>query len=157
MPNQQIRRQWCGSCGEYRLFPVRKETLQIGEHSVQTEQECCEDCGNGYVAVPLENIPVEKREAQRERFKRARAQKAWGLIVGGMGRLSNPASSEHGAGDAEIQECDPGPTREEIRKEEQRAFVNKVAAWSVVTGRNDQCPCGSGKKFKKCCVVSARG
>ena len=21
------------------------------------------------------------------------------------------------------------------------------------TGRNDKCPCGSGKKFKKCCII----
>jgi ABC-type uncharacterized transport system YnjBCD substrate-binding protein len=23
-------------------------------------------------------------------------------------------------------------------------------------GRNDPCPCGSGKKFKKCCLISQR-
>lgn len=23
--------------------------------------------------------------------------------------------------------------------------------WAVKAGRNDPCPCGSGKKFKKCC------
>ena len=23
--------------------------------------------------------------------------------------------------------------------------------WSEAPGRNDPCPCGSGKKFKKCC------
>jgi hypothetical protein len=25
------------------------------------------------------------------------------------------------------------------------------------TGRNDTCPCGSGKKFKKCCELQQRG
>ncbi|MBD3244209.1 MAG: hypothetical protein GF331_26695, partial [Chitinivibrionales bacterium] len=24
-------------------------------------------------------------------------------------------------------------------------------------GRNDPCPCGSGKKYKKCCALSAAG
>lgn len=24
-------------------------------------------------------------------------------------------------------------------------------------GRNDVCPCGSGKKYKKCCLASERG
>ena len=24
-------------------------------------------------------------------------------------------------------------------------------------GRNDPCPCGSGKKFKKCCIVNYDG
>ena len=25
------------------------------------------------------------------------------------------------------------------------------------TGRNDSCPCGSGKKFKKCCELKQQG
>lgn len=25
----------------------------------------------------------------------------------------------------------------------------------AIVGRNDRCPCGSGKKFKKCCLLSA--
>lgn len=25
------------------------------------------------------------------------------------------------------------------------------------TGRNDQCPCGSGQKYKKCCEAKERG
>lgn len=26
----------------------------------------------------------------------------------------------------------------------------------IKIGRNDQCPCGSGKKFKKCCIFKAK-
>ncbi len=45
-----------------------------------------------------------------------------------------------------------------VRSEQQ--LVERVAPWAVATplrreqpkvGRNDPCPCGSGKKFKKCC------
>ena len=25
----------------------------------------------------------------------------------------------------------------------------------MLTGRNDPCPCGSGKKYKKCCLIKA--
>jgi preprotein translocase subunit SecA len=28
----------------------------------------------------------------------------------------------------------------------------RAAAASGKTGRNDACPCGSGKKYKKCCL-----
>ncbi|MGC8834888.1 MAG: SEC-C metal-binding domain-containing protein [Armatimonadota bacterium] len=28
----------------------------------------------------------------------------------------------------------------------------KKAATKVKVGRNDPCPCGSGKKYKKCCL-----
>ena len=31
------------------------------------------------------------------------------------------------------------------------ARQSKTAAVSVKVGRNDPCPCGSGKKYKKCC------
>ncbi len=31
------------------------------------------------------------------------------------------------------------------------AGAASVSSGSVKTGRNDPCPCGSGKKFKKCC------
>ena len=37
--------------------------------------------------------------------------------------------------------------------ERQGATVDPVAAVAKV-GRNDPCPCGSGKKHKKCCGVS---
>lgn len=31
-------------------------------------------------------------------------------------------------------------------------FFSRVAEPSVKVGRNDPCPCGSGKKYKKCCL-----
>ncbi|MEI7456533.1 MAG: UPF0149 family protein [Nitrosomonadales bacterium] len=33
----------------------------------------------------------------------------------------------------------------------QRRVTSSVSAVSVRVGRNEECPCGSGKKFKKCC------
>jgi len=34
-------------------------------------------------------------------------------------------------------------------------FINKRThiRMSPKVGRNDQCPCGSGKKYKKCCLT----
>ncbi|MCP5109750.1 MAG: hypothetical protein GY953_02825, partial [bacterium] len=32
-----------------------------------------------------------------------------------------------------------------------RTTAPKLGRASPETGRNDPCPCGSGKKFKKCC------
>ena len=28
---------------------------------------------------------------------------------------------------------------------------------TVKIGRNDVCPCGSGRKYKKCCLANAHG
>lgn len=43
----------------------------------------------------------------------------------------------------------PANIMEWIRKQETR---DKPAIQKVVIGRNDTCPCGSGKKFKNCCI-----
>jgi len=50
-------------------------------------------------------------------------------------------------------------TRERALKlvEQGRAFWGKdvpVVA-KAAPGRNDPCPCGSGRKYKKCCLVTA--
>ncbi|MEG0134239.1 MAG: SEC-C metal-binding domain-containing protein, partial [Clostridium sp.] len=42
---------------------------------------------------------------------------------------------------------------DEKRKEIQRAWRDsKTVVNEVKIGRNDPCPCGSGKKYKKCCA-----
>ena len=42
----------------------------------------------------------------------------------------------------------PGMKREEIEKEYKKS---KTVVKDKTPGRNDPCPCGSGKKYKKCC------
>ena len=49
------------------------------------------------------------------------------------------AKHEHGPGCDHEHTHDHGPPPEPVRRE-----TPKV-------GRNEACPCGSGKKFKKCC------
>ncbi|MDO4798904.1 MAG: SEC-C metal-binding domain-containing protein [Bacillota bacterium] len=42
---------------------------------------------------------------------------------------------------------------EEERKQLRREYIDSVTAKSEkIAGRNDPCPCGSGKKYKKCCL-----
>ncbi len=51
--------------------------------------------------------------------------------------------------------------RDEIEKEEKRKGKQSVSTnsdYNVLpslpkVGRNDPCPCGSGKKYKRCCLV----
>lgn len=49
------------------------------------------------------------------------------------------ARHEHGPDCAHDHESDHGPRPEPVRRAEPKV------------GRNDPCPCGSGRKFKKCC------
>ena len=53
------------------------------------------------------------------------------------------------------------PTTSEIAREQQQAIENSSQTDVPVepirnrgekVGRNDPCPCGSGKKYKKCCL-----
>jgi len=39
---------------------------------------------------------------------------------------------------------------------EAREVMDLLAAEARQTGRNDACPCGSGKKYKRCCGIAAR-
>ena len=47
----------------------------------------------------------------------------------------------------------PAEERERLQKEQRAAGT--VVREGEKTGRNDPCPCGSGKKFKKCCGAAA--
>lgn len=44
-----------------------------------------------------------------------------------------------------------GRTPNEIFELYERPRLNKLPSKTAKTGRNDLCPCGSGKKYKKCC------
>lgn len=44
-----------------------------------------------------------------------------------------------------------GNLSEEERADVRRQFASDNRAVSSKVGRNDPCPCGSGKKYKKCC------
>ena len=52
-----------------------------------------------------------------------------------------------------INECIYLKYEEEYSEELEQAvkkLLTKPMAWTTKVGRNDPCPCGSGKKFKKC-------
>lgn len=44
-----------------------------------------------------------------------------------------------------------GHTPEELFEQYERKHLQKLPAKKVKIGRNDPCPCGSGKKYKRCC------
>jgi hypothetical protein len=44
---------------------------------------------------------------------------------------------------------------EEVRRDIRRQYGQDHRATSEKVGRNDPCPCGSGKKYKKCCGANA--
>ncbi|MEW5914065.1 MAG: SEC-C metal-binding domain-containing protein [Thermodesulfobacteriota bacterium] len=50
----------------------------------------------------------------------------------------------------------PGPVHVPEPLLRRQAFL-LLTIWAQTTGRNDKCPCGSGAKFKKCCLRKLHG
>ena len=47
-------------------------------------------------------------------------------------------------------------SREAFRQQQEKTYKNQHTPMRITNrkiGRNDPCPCGSGKKFKKCCIT----
>jgi uncharacterized protein YecA (UPF0149 family) len=55
--------------------------------------------------------------------------------------------------DLEIEEAELAKAREERLKDPEKYQIKAAAA---APGRNDPCPCGSGKKYKKCCGLTEK-
>ena len=88
----------------------------------------------------------------------AELQRAW-FVLGRLGELAtNPNDIEPLDIDEELGELAPDliPSHVEILHKARLSKASKngprPSAFAVKVGRNDPCPCGSGKKFKKCCL-----
>ena len=68
--------------------------------------------------------------------------------------------------DTQTGEIVPGMLAEELRKRFGKTFGQRLKPINIPLtekqvhemkiGRNDPCPCGSGKKFKRCCLHSQK-
>ena len=52
---------------------------------------------------------------------------------------------------AHVPSAKPAPEKSEEEAEQTTPAINEYHPGPKV-GRNDPCPCGSGKKYKKCCI-----
>jgi len=70
------------------------------------------------------------------------------VIGSGIGRKDD--FSGGGEGDQEVEELADGPAKTVVppRAKKQETYKRE----GVKVGRNDPCPCGSGKKYKNCCL-----
>ena len=57
--------------------------------------------------------------------------------------------------DARMKRLAENWKREQGRNEKRDSVLKAIEKSEIKVGRNDPCPCGSGKKFKKCCGASA--
>ena len=75
------------------------------------------------------------------------------LTYGEVGQLIDVEWQFLRSADISVFELPALKARGEALKE---ARLHKAVAAGGRIGRNDQCPCGSGKKFKKCCGPEMR-
>ena len=53
--------------------------------------------------------------------------------------------------DQRLQQLADRWKREQVQNSKQENVIQSIQNGEIKVGRNDPCPCGSGKKFKKCC------
>jgi SEC-C motif-containing protein len=139
-----------------------------GERAAETAEQLMRSRYSAYVkkeiSYILTSLHPEHRADYDEKSSRTWAERAqWHGI-----RILN--TTKGGAGDSEGQvEFTVSYTENGMKQEhhELSSFKKEGGAWYFTTGktmpkpasravpktgRNDPCPCGSGKKFKKCCV-----
>lgn len=154
MPTIVRKRAWCSTCNDWKLFT---------DHKPNDEDWFCMTCENPHVSVKLSEIPKDKLLEQRERYKKRNREFFHKYLS-----FANPYQEifdmlKEPGSDVEIIEADAGQKYidEENQRARQKALAeyreNKDAAKEECIkfhnlGRNDTCACGSGKKYKKCCI-----
>jgi hypothetical protein len=93
------------------------------------------------VGVTFPEYPIWKREVEERQAKQERRMKEM--------RSFFQASPEP----ALPPKASPAQERDDFRERKPTPFLRTEKQ----VGRNDPCPCGSGKKFKKCCMSRGKG
>ncbi len=145
MPTKpSFRRLWCVSCQEWELFD-REISPENSLHCSECKTPLDEN-------VVLGDIPKEKILEQRKRYAESKRREFYSMMnmfqtlgqSSGCGEIGSREIIEHDAGQKAIDE-------ERIRLErEEREALRAEQAKYIHVGRNEKCPCGSGKKFKHC-------
>jgi hypothetical protein len=139
-------RYWCQNCNDFTLFDVDDDN----------KLTC--SCGKEHIPTLIHDIPKEKLDIQRKRFKDQRKQQFYESYKYMSGLFANILMDVNfSLSESKILESDAGLQAEEKREKERRERIiterkNELSTFSKV-GRNDICLCGSTKKYKKCCEI----
>ncbi len=156
-------------CGSNLAYEACCQAIIKGERQAETAEQLMRSRYSAYVMKEIDylrtSLHPDHRADFNEKNTRSWAEGAeWhGLeIIGTTG--GGPDESE-GKVEFAVSYSEQG-TKKDYR--ERATFSKKDGVWYLVngeplaakqvvreapkTGRNDPCPCGSGKKFKKCCA-----
>lgn len=163
MPIQEIidkHRAWCQTCADYVLYTINPR---------ETKEVVCDICTKEHIITPLEQIPRMKILEQRERYKEAKRrhmEEILKLPYRGM-LMEMSMFSPWPTPKVNITESDAGQKAldEKAKRDRQKALIEweekqnrrkEMQKKFKDVQRNDKCLCGSGKKFKKCCIDETR-
>lgn len=139
-----------GEEGKTKEQPVDEETAEnLAEELMAEEPSAQEEAAEGLAEelasaeAPAEQEAVEAlAEELMAEEEEAAESLAEALVSEEPSTRSEPAGTKEATEFAplETEKPKPKPVRREVRK----------------VGRNEKCPCGSGKKYKKCCGSTAK-
>ncbi len=97
------------------------------------------------VVEKLFKVQITSEEAPAESIVQEQKELQTGAVLGRGESPKLPLEQEHDAGEELLTDAEEGG--EAVKEEPIKREGEKV-------GRNDPCPCGSGKKYKKCCGIA---
>ncbi|MGE5400983.1 MAG: YchJ family protein [Ignavibacteriales bacterium] len=155
-------------CGSGKSYSKCCGALIKGERTAQTAEELMRSRYSAYVKQEIDYIYETTHPGHRDDFDRE-ATKQWSEKSEWLG-IEIVNTSRGGAEDSEGEvEFIASFSQKGIKKDhhELSTFKKEDEKWyfedgkgvsakpfvriEEKTGRNDPCPCGSGKKYKKCC------
>lgn len=153
-------------CGSENDYAACCEPIITGKNTAETAEQMMRARYSAHVKVDVdfiyESTHPDHREGYDHKGTKDWAEKAEWLGLEIVGTTAGGADDDEGEVEFIARFLDKDGTRTHHergqfkRKKEQWLFTegNMVKSQPVsVTkiGRNDPCPCGSGKKYKKCC------
>ncbi len=151
-------------CGSKESYETCCAPLHKGDAEAQTAEQLMRSRYTGWSLGLIEYLYATTWPKQQSGLKRDEMQD-WADRTRwhGLSILDTvDGGSEDTRGEVEFKARFQLPPVEKIQEHRERSrFIKEDGRWffvdptlpvrSINIGRNDPCPCGSGKKFKKCC------
>jgi len=170
-PEKEIEREGI-MIGYYEILPYAKEiSIQLDDISYLIDDQYCLSSKCSCKDAVLTFLPIKNGQALNKTNQLAiffnYKKKSWRIAANGPENIATPdelvkeISDKHLEKKFKERHKNLRTIYKNYRKKKQKALkqfskkpqLSKKPAGQEQTGRNKPCPCGSGKKYKKCCML----